>query len=105
MSANRVARWDPLTSTWSALGNGINTWVAALVVDGSGNLYAGGEFTTAGGAVIEFLARWDGAAWEVPFDTTGGRGVTGMIIALAFDSSGNLYAGGEFTAAGGVSVN
>ena len=38
--------------------------VYALAVDGSGNLYAGGEFTTAGGVRGEPRCPWDGSAWS-----------------------------------------
>ena len=34
-----------------------------------------------------------------------GLGMDGQVDALAFDSSGNLYAGGAFATAGGTSVN
>ncbi len=45
--ANRVAAWDG--STWSALGTGVDAQVQALAVKRD-LLYAGGYFTTAGGA-------------------------------------------------------
>ena len=38
--------------------------VSALAVDGDGNLYAGGCFTTAGGTAANYIAQWDGAAWS-----------------------------------------
>ena len=43
---NYVAKWNG--STWSALGSGMNGTVNALAVDGSGSVYAGGSFTSAG---------------------------------------------------------
>ncbi len=106
VSANRIAMWDG--TSWSALGSGIGgtSWpyVYALTLDGSGNLYAGGEFTTAGGVSANRIAMWDGTNWSAL-----GSGMSGMIsprvYALTLDGSGNLYAGGEFTTAGGVSAN
>ncbi len=62
VNANNIARWDPATSSWSPLGNGMNGIVYALALDDAGNLYAGGEFTTAGGVSANKIARWDGAA-------------------------------------------
>jgi hypothetical protein len=69
-------------------------------VDGSGNLYAGGNFTTAGGASVNNIARWDGATWSAL-----GAGVSGWVQALTFDQSGNLYAAGAFVTAGGSSAS
>ncbi len=89
-----MAKWNG--SAWSALGSGMNDYVHALAVDGSGNLYAGGDFTTAGGNAANRVAKWDGSAWSAL-----GSGTNSYVYALALDGSGNLYAGGEFTTAGG----
>ncbi|HTO99960.1 MAG TPA: choice-of-anchor D domain-containing protein [Anaerolineales bacterium] len=75
----------------SALGSGMDAQVKALVVDGSGNLYAGGFFTTAGGTSANYVARWDGSSWSAV-----GGGPGGYVDALAVDGDGNLYAGGGF---------
>ena len=72
----------------------------ALAFDSSGNLYAGGVFSTAGGNPANRIARWDGSAWSAL-----GTGVDGRVRALAVGSSGNLYAGGEFSTAGGEAAN
>ena len=53
---NRVAKWNG--SSWSALGTGTNNNINALAFDPSGNLYAGGNFTTAGAMVRPYLAKW-----------------------------------------------
>jgi hypothetical protein len=53
-----VARWNG--AHWSTLGTGLNDDVLALLEcdDGSGRaLYAGGDFTSAGGAAINRIAR------------------------------------------------
>ncbi len=89
-----------LAAEWSALGVGMNYNVEALSVDASGNLYAGGAFTTAGGVTAKKVAKWDGSAWSAL-----GEGMDKTVYALAIDSVGNLYAGGDFTTAGGVSAN
>jgi hypothetical protein len=101
--ANYIAKWD--SEQWHALGEGMNSWVRALAVfdDGSGPaLYAGGHFTSAGGTDAAFIARWDFASetWSAV-----GDGLDGFVNSLAvFDdgSSQALYAGGSFTAAGGI---
>ncbi|MBK7875455.1 MAG: hypothetical protein IPJ77_06850 [Planctomycetes bacterium] len=107
-SANRMARWDG--ATWSALGSGMDTRVAALTVfdeDGAGPLpsalFAGGSFTTAGGSGASSLARWSGGAWSAV-----GGGVDADVFALTVfddDDAGphapRLIAGGLFGHAGG----
>ena len=85
---------------WVSIGGGSNGSVNALALDGRGNLYAGGDFTIAGGIAANHVAQWNGSAWSAL-----GSGTNGRVYALAFDSSGNMYAGGEFTAAGGIPAN
>ncbi|TVQ31870.1 MAG: hypothetical protein EA376_07735 [Phycisphaeraceae bacterium] len=86
---------------------GVNDRVYALTVfdDGSGGgpaLYAGGLFSTAGGEIVNRIAKWDGAAWS-PL----GSGMNNWVNALTVFDDGSgpaLYAGGGFTTAGDVTV-
>jgi len=89
----------PITgANWVALGGGsegINGNVFAIAIDTNGNVYAGGLFYlgpyTTSSPLYE-VAKWDGNSWS-------GFGVPGAgneVYALAFDSSGNLYAAGVF---------
>ena len=78
--------------SWSTLGSGMNGYVNALAWDGSGNLYAGGDFTTAGGVTANYVAKWNGTSWSAL-----GSGINGTVNSFALDGSGNLYAGGIFT--------
>ncbi|MBU4224407.1 MAG: hypothetical protein KKC71_01120 [Chloroflexi bacterium] len=99
-AAKRVAKWNG--AAWSALGSGVSSTVRALAVDGSGYLYAGGDFAKADGDVdgdvtVNHVAKWDGTSWSAL-----GSGMDKDVHALAIGSSGNLYAGGEFTTAGGA---
>jgi len=59
--------------------------VDALALDGSGNLYAGGWFPTAGGVPANYIARWDGSAWSAL-----GSGMNTFLDAVAVDGPGNL---------------
>ena len=99
-----IAQWDG--ASWSSLGGGLggaeNFGVAALAVDQAGNLFAGGDFTTAGGVMANHIARWDhvSATWS-----SMGSGMNGTVWALAVGPDGSLYAGGNFTIAGGVAAN
>ncbi len=74
---------------------GTDSRIRALVWDGT-NVYAGGDFATAEGAVVNHVAKWDGTTWSAL-----GTGTNGLVYALAWDGI-NLYAGGSFTEAGGV---
>jgi N-acetylneuraminic acid mutarotase len=129
VSASSVARFNPATNSWSALGtgggSGTNDIVRALAVDGQGRVYVGGLFTQAGGVSANSVARFDPAtnSWST-LGTGANNGVTGLPIlgipdlplppdfvlpgivgALAVDGQGNVYVGGAFTRAGGVSAN
>jgi hypothetical protein len=98
--ADGVAKWNPVTQTWSALGSGVNNGVSALAVL-DGKLYAGGDFSTADGQSANSIASWDPPTqtWSAL-----GLGTDGWVGALAV-LDGKLYAGGGFTTAGGVSAN
>jgi len=108
IAANNIAKWNG--TNWSALGSGIGPWldggfatVSALAVLGS-NLYAGGIFTAAGGNPANYIAKWDGNSWSALGSGMGGSGSTlGYVTALAVLGS-DLYAGGYFTTAGGITV-
>jgi hypothetical protein len=107
-AANRVARFDITTQSWSSLGsgtaNGVNSTVYALAVSG-GDVYVGGLFGRAGGPFSNSVARFDTTTqtWANLGDGTG-NGVLGQAFALAISGS-DLYAGGLFSQAGGATAN
>jgi trimeric autotransporter adhesin len=83
--------------TWTDLDAGANNWVTSLAEDDVNNvIYAGGHFTTIGGATCSKIAKWDGTAWMAL-----GSGVDYGVHALKM-IDGELYVGGEFLNAGGI---
>ncbi len=107
--ANRIARWTG--STWASLGNsdfrGTSPIINAMITfdDGTGPaLYVAGRFIGVGDSGARSIARWDGESW-----TSLGLGISGgEVFSLAVYDDGNgpaLYAGGDFTSAGGQPVN
>jgi hypothetical protein len=106
--ANRIAQWNG--TSWSALGPGISgegddggLSVYALAVSGS-TLYAGGDFTSAGGSAANDIAQWNGSSWSPLGPGIGGDEYGSYVTALAV-SGGTLYAGGTFTTEGGSAAN
>jgi hypothetical protein len=108
VSANRVARFNTLTNTWSSLGtgssNGVNNWVQALAVVGN-EVVVGGLFTSAGGVSANYVARFNTQTntWST-LGTGSSNGVNDWVQALAVVGN-EVFVGGGFTSAGGVSAN
>ena len=100
-NANRILRRSA-DGRWGALSTGmVGNEVRALAIAPNGDLYAGGDFTNAGGSGADYIARWDGSAWSVVGSATA---LNGVVYALAFGPDGTLYVGGAFTNAGGVAA-
>ena len=53
-AAKKIAKWSG--NSWAALGSGMSSTVVTLAVSGNA-LYAGGNFTTAGGRAANYIAR------------------------------------------------
>lgn len=114
LAVNNLAVWgggDKLDGISKGIaGDASQPYVSALTVfdDGSGDgpaLFAAGDFSSAGGEVVNHIAKWNGQVW-----TPLGSGMNSTVNALATydDGSGDgdaLYAGGAFTNAGGVGAN
>ncbi len=112
MEVNRIVKWDgtSLSPLSGPSGIGTNERVQALAVwdDGSGPvLYAAGRFTTAGGVTVNHVAKWDGNQWSA-LSGPSGTGTNNRIYAVAPGNDGSgtgLFVAGQFTTAGGVTVN
>jgi hypothetical protein len=116
VSANYVARFNTQTNTWSTLGTGSSNGVSggifsavyALAVVGN-EVVVGGTFTQAGGVSANYVARFNTQTntWST-LGTGSSNGVSGgassYVSALAVVGN-EVYVGGNFTSAGGVSAN
>lgn len=100
LPAKSIAAYDLVTGQWSALGSGTGTGVFALSTISTGDLVAGGQFSTAGGGAAKFIARWNGTAWSAL-----GSGMGSDVYALLKMPNGDLVAGGYFTSIGGMTAN
>jgi len=95
-----VARWDG--AAWQPLGAGLvhaagQGQVDALTALPNGDVVATGLFDLSGGAVAQYIARWNGVAWA-PI----GAGLGDWGHTLAWSARGELHVGGGFTRAGGA---
>src|SRR5439155_728725 len=86
--------------TWSSVGSGMDDIVYTLKVFG-GNLHAGGIFTMADGVSANRIARWDGNGWSALGSGTSPDSGGGADVRALATWGTNLYAGGNFGAAGG----
>jgi trimeric autotransporter adhesin len=91
VTVSNIAKWDTLTSTWSAVGNPSGTVYAMTTFNGS--LYAGGSFG---------VKKWVPAtsSWVMV-----GGGLTGSVttVTAMINYNGALTIGGYFDGAGSVS--
>ncbi len=103
---NGLASWDG--ANWSSVGvpgrsSGISTTVRAIASDGT-NVYVGGAFTAAGQTNANYIARFDGTNWYSLGSGIGPVGVGSTVVNALSVTNGNLYVGGYFSTAGGVSA-
>ncbi len=110
---DHIAKWDG--TTYSAVGGTIGGAVPLIVLDlhqadlGSGNmLYAGGRFLTIGGNAALNVAQWDGTSWSAMDLGVSRTSGFAQVLHMTVWDDGNgpdLYVGGRFNLAGGVSVS
>jgi hypothetical protein len=98
--AGYIAKWNSVTSTWSALGSGLNSSAFAIVLSGT-DLYVGGYFTTAGGISANHIAKWNTSTgtWAAF-----GSGADASVNVIAISGS-DIYVGGGFTTVDGIPAN
>jgi uncharacterized repeat protein (TIGR01451 family)/uncharacterized delta-60 repeat protein len=96
---NYIARLQAnglMANSLTGLGRGPNNFVNAIVIDASGRMIIGGNFTSVNATNAFFIARlnYDGSL-DTNFAT--GFGFNGNVYALTIDGSGNILVGGNFT--------
>ncbi|MCC7437076.1 MAG: T9SS type A sorting domain-containing protein [Armatimonadetes bacterium] len=99
IAAMNVAVWNQTTKQWNAMKGGVRGAIFPFVSDiavHNGNVYVGGLFTQAGGALVSNIAAWDGNTWSRV-----GTGTDDAVISITLHDD-ILYAGGRFSTAGGV---
>jgi hypothetical protein len=93
ITVNDIARWN---GSWSAMGStlpkGLVISVAAIAIDASGNVYAGGAGDGTGHNVFKWTKTSD--TWS-KIGAAGESGAAYSVTSLTF-YGGNLYAGGSF---------
>ena len=104
VAANNVAEFDPGAGSWKALGSGPSNGAAATVnaiAVAGGELFVGGDFTSAGGIPANRIARFDraGRRWT-SLGVAGRNGTNGSVKSLVVSGT-NLYAGGSFSGVAG----
>jgi hypothetical protein len=111
ITANNIAVWNTITSTWSPLlynnSNGLNNRVNCIniIYDGSvPSVYLGGLFNNDFDNTIFLnkIAIWkpNNSVWINSFNS----GANNEVITLIFDSNKQLYIGGNFTMFNGKNI-
>lgn len=100
-----VADWDTSVATiryatagaasWTTLGSvsdTLNGTVRSMAFSPSGVLHVGGDFTTAGGTTVNYIAKYSGG-WQPLGGTLTNVGVDNSVFAIGFDNDGFLWMG------------
>jgi hypothetical protein len=107
-AAAKIAKYNTITSTWSALGAGLAGGDCMTIFVNSDNsyLYAGGAFTTAGGAAATRIAKWNisTGAWST-LAMGASEGCNQVVLDITSNNLTDIWCCGSFTTAGGISVN
>ncbi len=100
--AGGLLMWDAAAGAWSppfanatvADPNTLIGGIGDIELDPAGRLHLAGRFDAVNGVPANNIARWDGETWHPV-----GGGTNGLVNVLAFDTRGDLYAGGMFSGA------
>ncbi|MCR9247065.1 MAG: hypothetical protein NXI31_18695 [bacterium] len=106
LPVNSIAIWNG-RNAWQALGSGVGpvySAVTAITKLPTGDLVAGGSFTTAGGGNAAHVARWDGQTWfpiGAGFASSGSTSVSGLWTA----PNGDVLAAGTIQSSGSTALD
>lgn len=102
-TAKPIWQWNSTVEIWERVDSRIsiysNSNVYAFTTDGTGRLYAGGNFG---------VSRWTGSSWDWlsdPTVATGLLGMNGSVNTLVTGPNDSVIIGGSFTLAGNQWVN
>jgi trimeric autotransporter adhesin len=102
VTVSNIAKWNG--TSWSPLSAGYISNYVYVLENLNNQLIAGGRFTYIAGVNINSIAKWNGTSWtSLSSGMTGGGSLNGVYAIAIYNN--NLIAGGNFTNAGGVSVN
>jgi hypothetical protein len=95
--------WNPVSSTWAALGAGLDATAYAVEVAPDGRIYFGGSFANAGGAPAVGVAVWNPitSAWAA---LGAGMSAAPTVTLILIAENGMVYVFGTFTTAGGIAA-
>jgi hypothetical protein len=96
-----IGRYSVAAQAWGAMGKATDGAVSGVATLGTGEIIAGGSFTTIGNVSANRVARRGrfGGAWS-PL----GSGVDGAVLSVLGGSGAEVIVGGSFLNAGGVSA-
>jgi hypothetical protein len=102
-----IIRWDPTDESLNLLvgASDVNGAVTVISEGPDGKIYLGGAFTSVNGeGTADYIVAYDPVAdtWSSLADPDTGTAAITQVLALAWDSAGNLYVGGDFLNFGGV---
>ncbi len=95
-----ITKWDGLI--WTSVGAGFDNIVYSLQVYNN-QLYAGGKFSNSDTLKLAHIGRWNGSTWAQVGKSYGidYNKPSSYVYTMAL-YNGGLYAGGQFTSAGGA---
>lgn len=103
--AARIARWNPITEEWEALGidetGATLLGISCMAFDANGDLYIGGSFSNLGSTDGDGIVKLSNLS-GTPTVSNLGTGLNTTPLAIAIAPNGDVYVGGNFTLAGGV---